>query len=303
MSKHDLKAVKLQVERLINKILGSKIFSHNPIVYTSDDFDMSDPLTLITRAYGEANFGNGRPDVSLWNGSPIDDGAYVTHPIDGIEYMFRSTVDGNTTEPTLNGGGGPAWTDLGSSGVFPNWSIFDSYPIGELVMYSGIQGDIVYRSKSIEAGHNPEADVTNIFWEPVGDNVDFFDPGNSYDFHQIVLDFNNDLRRYLSNTGNNTFPLDGNIEGAWKLIGPLSYVPDTPLTFNQGNLVEVYEGNYRLSFDLPDDKSITAIQIEQGFLTHWLNVSQAVKNDNNIPNTIIEGFDNNSPQTITIKIG
>lgn len=138
MSKHDLKAVKLQVQRLINKIVGGKILSDNPIVYSDDGFDMSDPNTLITRAFADANYGN---------------------------------------------------TD------------------------------------------------------------------------------------------------------------------DDPLEFSEGDLTLVEEGNYKLSFNLPDGKSIISIErLQEGVISRSVPISNAFTIIANNPNTTIEGFDNNLPQTIIIKI-
>lgn len=92
--------------------------------------------------------------------------------------------------------------------------------------------------------------------------------------------------------------------------GDLPYISDsnyppvgtTSLTFTQANLVEVYEGNYSLSFAIPDGKSIASIETKAGTITRYIGVSQAVTDTANSPNTIISGFDNNATQTITIKL-
>lgn len=94
------------------------------------------------------------------------------------------------------------------------------------------------------------------------------------------------------------------IEGAWDVVFtlPLS-TGNAPLTFNQSNLTEVYEGNYSLSFNLPEGKSIASIErLQDGVISRMVPPSQAVTTLANNPNTIIEGFDNDSAQTITIKI-
>lgn len=300
MSKHDLKAVKLQVERFINKILGSKIFSDNPIVYSDDGFDMSDPNTLITRAYGEANFGDGSPDVSLWDGSPIDQDKYVTHPIGLIEYMFRSKIDGNTSEPSFEPTLG-AWTRKDLFGPISSW--FSGYPFTIGSWVTGDSNSNIYESL-IDDNEDNEPSASSPYWVKVGAYKGFWNVSGTYQLNDVVLDSNDGNRVYVSNEDNNTKPLsDHGSDSTWQLIGAKSYIPDSPLTFTQANLVEVYEGNYSLSFDLPDDKSITSIETKQGTAIRRLGVSQVVTNTANNPNTIIDGFDNNSAQTITIKIG
>lgn len=107
-----------------------------------------------------------------------------------------------------------------------------------------------------------------------------------------------------------TIPADGSslklsqkITDAWATVFVLPLnIPSDPLTFDQSNLVEVDEGIYSLSFDLPDGKSIASIETKAGTATRRIDVSQAVTDTANSPNTIIEGFDNNSAQTITIKL-
>lgn len=83
------------------------------------------------------------------------------------------------------------------------------------------------------------------------------------------------------------------------------YVDDrvpVALTFTQANLVFVEDGIYSLSFGLPAGKAIASITTTAGTVTKYIDVSQAVTDTSNTPNTIIEGFDNNSAQTITIKL-
>lgn len=299
MSKHDLKAVKLQVERFINKIVGSKIFSDNPIVYSDDGFDMSDPNTLITRAFADANYGDGVPDVSLWDGSAIDDGKYVTHPIDGIEYMFRSLVDDNVSEPSLNGSSG-AWTMTDKLGLIPSFNA--SFPEDTGRWVTGDSNSNVYESKIDNNTNVPAGGVSDAYWTYIGVYRGAWRDYNLYQIGDVALDDTDGNRRYISNIANNEQPLsDHGGASTWQVIGAPSATVD-PLTFTQGNLVEVYEGNYSLSFNLPDGKSIASIDITQGTTIRRLNPSQAVTDTANNPNTIIDGFDNNAAQTITIKI-
>lgn len=92
--------------------------------------------------------------------------------------------------------------------------------------------------------------------------------------------------------------------------GDLPYISDSnspvsgvsALTFTQANLVYVYDQNYSLSFNIPDGKSIASIETKAGTKTKYIDISQAVTDTANSPNTIIEGFDNNAAQTITIKL-
>lgn len=234
-----------------------------------------------------------------WTTEPTPLDGYRSHIIGDIEYLFRSLVDGNTSEPAIGATVG-AWIQTNFYGFIGSWSSFVPYNEGSLV--TGDANTKVYRSKvGGNAGNIPSGGVTTAYWEYVGAYKGFYFAG-TYDEGDVVIVSAESNRIYISNIPDNEQPLT-DVVGAstWQVIGPIAE-SNTPLTFTQADLTEVYEGNYSLSFDLPDGKSIAAIEVEQGFLTHWLSTTQAVRNDSNNPNTIIEGFDNNSPQTITIKL-
>lgn len=328
MSKHDLKAVKLQVERFVSKVLG-RIFSDVPILYSSDDFDLTDPRSLITRGLAETMFGNGRPDVSLWDGSPIDIDKYVTHPIDGIEYLFRSLVDDNISEPTLSAGIQGAWTQRDDYGTVPLFNISNTYNTGELVRSTNSASAPVYESiGSGNIGNIPPADgVSDSNWKFIGHYEANWSSSQTYELNAVVYDPSSDpiRRRYVSNKDNNTSPLSDNLPGStWRLVGiiisdnevsltktwssqkisdAIAGGSSSSLTFDQDDIDIISEGIYSLSFNLPDGKSIASIErLQDGVISRMVPPSQAITTPANDPNTIIEGFDNNSAQTITIKI-
>lgn len=256
---------------------------------------IDDAIVSLVKTWSSAKI-NRMPQP--WSANPTPLHGVRWYPIDGIEYLFRSEEDGNTSEPSLESGIA-AWTDLESNGdVFEQWDNSTPFPVGELVQYFGITNG-VYRSKSTATGHNPESDVSHTYWDIVGYDPVLYVIGDTYALKQIVLDEDDSYRRYVSNVAANDYALDGQIAGTWQVIG---YVPAAPLTFDETDLIEVYEGNYSLSFNLPEGKSIASIETKAGTVTRHLSPSQAVTDTANNPNTIIEGFDNNGAQTITIKL-
>lgn len=319
MSKHDLKAIKLQVERFVSKVLG-RIFSDVPILYSSDDFDLTDPRSLITRGLAETMFGNGSPDVSLWDGSPIDIDKYVTHPIDGIEYLFRSNVDDNVSEPSFESTLG-AWTRKSFNGPLTAW--FGGYPFSQGDWVTGDSNTNVYESL-IDNNDDNVPSESSPFWVKIGAYRGNWNVSATYQLNQVVLDSTDGYRVYVSNQNSNTALLSDHGAGpTWQVVGiiisddevsltktwssqkisdAIAAGSSTSLTFNQSNLTEVYEGNYSLSFNLPEGKSIVSIEVKQGSVTTWISNTQAIRDDSNDPNTVITGFDNNSTQTITIKL-
>lgn len=96
--------------------------------------------------------------------------------------------------------------------------------------------------------------------------------------------------------------LSQKIADEWGIVFELTLSTTALLSFDESNLVLVYEGNYSLSFNLPEGKSIASIETKAGTVTRHLSPSQAITDTANNPNTIIEGFDNNSAQIITIKL-
>lgn len=193
------------------------------------EFELDDTITL--RAAQElANQNDPSKILSPWfPGEEVGADEYRTHVVNGIEYLFRSLVDENISEPTLEGGSN-AWTDLESNGdIFPQWNNSTSYPVGELVQFFNLN-NVVYRSKSTEINHNPELDTSNIYWDIVGTDPVLFELGNTYSLNQIVLDEDDSYRRYVSNIAANEYPLDGQISGSWQVEGIIISDDEVSLT-------------------------------------------------------------------------
>lgn len=230
--------------------------------------------------------------------TPLD--GYRSHFTGDIEYMFRSLVDGNTSEPAIGASVG-AWIQTNIYGFISTWSNFIPYNEGALV--TGDANTKIYRSKVAGNTDNiPSGGVTTAFWEYVGAYRGFYSSGGVYQVGDVVIVAAESNRIYISNIADNEQPLT-DVVGAstWQVIGPVGN-GSSSLTFDQSNLVEVYEGNYSLTFNLPAGKSIASIETKAGTATRRLDVSQAVTDTANTPNTIITGFDNNAAQTITIKL-
>jgi len=300
MSKHDLKAEKLQVKSLDSKV-QEFIEALVAIRMASSDIDLSHPLALVTKAYVDSATGNGVSVLAPWlEGESVFVDYYRTHPIDGIEYLFRSLINDNTSEPTLEPTTG-AWIQTEIFGFISTWTDFVSYNSGSLV--TGDSNANVYRSLiDGNENNNPNGGLNPDEWELVGAYRGFYGE-TVYNLGDVVIAGDESNRVYISNISDNDQPLTNIVTtSTWQLIGPLPGSDIDALTFTETDLVEVYEGNYSLSFNLPDGKSIASIETKAGTVTRRLNPSQAVTDTANNPNTVIEGFDNNSAQTITIKL-
>lgn len=258
--------------------------------------EIANPWSLIGELFNHALL------PSPWSVTPTPLDAIRWYAIDGVTYQFASTIEGNTSVPTLEAGG-PAWTNIGGDGFPVFHDSFDTYNLGDLVRktFSGNQN--VFKSKiNGNLTHNPTEGTTDAFWEYMGIMRSFFPDDAPYAIDDIVI--NGDTNElYVSNVSNNNYPLDGQITGSWILLGPKSYAPDEPLTFINPTLPLVSEGNYSLSFNLQEGKSIISIErLQGGVISRGVPIGNAFTTPANNPNTVIEGFDNNAPQTITIKI-
>lgn len=249
-----------------------------------------------------------------WDSSPTPLYGVRWIPIDGTTYEFFSLSDNNITQPSLTGSGTgeAAWEDTGEFGFPAQYIGSTTYPSGRIVWeydpdFPGDPTKLV-TFRSLQAGNigNPlDFDGDTAWWEKLGayKSPFVYVSGTTYGFKEVVIDDTDGNRIYISNIADNDFALDYVIPGSqlWQVIGPVVEA-NNPLTFTQADLVEVYEGNYSLSFELPDGKSIASVETKAGTITRRLGVSQAVTDTANSPNTIIDGFDNNSAQTITIKL-
>lgn len=312
MSKHDLKAEKIQVKSLDNRVQDF-IEALVAIRMASEEIDLSHPLSLVTKAYVDSVTGDGVPRIAPWDGGATPINYYRTIFIGDIEYQFRSEINDNTTEPTLEGGGVTAW-EMTNEQYFPNQYLSSTTYPADIIVWEydpDFPGDptklVAFRS--LQAGNvgNPlDFNADTEWWEKLGLYASPFTyvPGNTYGLKDVVVDDTDGNRIYISNIADNNFALDYVIPGtaSWQVIGPVGN-GSTSLTFTEADLVLVYEGNYSLSFDLPDGKSVATIETKTGTVTKNLTGSMTPITDTaNSPDTIISGFDNNSAQTITIKL-
>lgn len=283
---------------------GIVISGNEKVSYSRDfeliDFSNNELITLKAANELINSFVPTGSTLNPWAPSLVTDlDNYVTHPINGVEYLFRSNVDDNLSEPTLSTGVGPAWTDLAHNGFPVFWDEVTTYSLGEWVAIN--DGGIYYTYTSKIAGNLnnlPPSGESDTNWLYKGITKGYFPDDAPYSLNDIVLDGSDNL--YISNVDNNTYALDEDapLNSDWQVIG---YVPGEPLTFNQSNLTGS-DGNYILSFNLPTGKSIVSIEVEQGTVTRRIDVSLTITDTSNNPNTLVGGFDNNSAQTITIQL-
>lgn len=226
MSKHDLKAIKIQVQRLLNKL--GNIFSDSPILYSSDELDLSDPLTLITRGYVDTLVGGvgGIPIAPWFEGEIVGENLYRSHMIDGIEYLFRSKEDGNTDEPSLTGGE-TVWERTEELGYPQQYLSSTNYPLGRIVWQEnpGVPGQFIgFRSlQSSNLNHALSFSGDTEWWEKLGIYAAPFTyvPGSTYGLKAVVVDDTDSDRVYVSKIVDNNFALDYTLPGSskWQIIG------------------------------------------------------------------------------------
>lgn len=280
---------------LIKGAIASKDIDGVPCLFIYQGLDVDD--NQIWQQVGE-NIPS-IPDIKLWqSGDSIKINKYVTHPVDGFEYQFRSNIDDNVSEPTLSDGSIPAWTNLGptSDGFSPSlWSNSTTYGIGDFARISASSKNIFKSKVAGNLNHQPLFNTTDAYWECVGTYTGLYPNGAPYDLDEVAFDTTTGSV-YKSNVASNDYALDAMASGTWALIG---YVP-TSLTLTESSLTGS-DGNYVLSFNLPTGKEIASISTKQGTVTKRIPVSLAETDTANDPNTIIGGFDNNNTQIITIK--
>lgn len=232
MSKHDLKAEKLQVKTLDNKVLAF-IEALVSIRMASDEIDLSHPLSLVTKAYVDSVTGDGIPRIAPWDGGSTPRDYYRTIFVGDIEYEFRSLIDGNTSEPTLTGGGETAWEDSGETGFPAEYLNLTTYPSGRIVWeydpdFPGDPTKLV-TFRSLQAGNlgNPlDFDGDTAWWEKLGayKSPFVYVSGTTYGLKEVVIDDTDGDKIYISKIADNDFALDYIIPGSalWQLIGPIA---------------------------------------------------------------------------------
>ncbi|SMC45678.1 hypothetical protein [Pedobacter africanus] len=152
-----------------------------------------------------------------WTSEPTPLDGYRSFIIDDVEYFFRSLVEGNTSQPSIEASSG-AWIQTNFYGFISTWSSFVPYNEGSLV--TGDANTKVYKSKvSGNAGNIPSGGVSTAYWEYVGVYKGFYNPG-IYDDGDVVIAASESNRIYISNIPDNEQPLT-DVVGAstWNVIG------------------------------------------------------------------------------------
>lgn len=233
--------------------------------------------------------------------TPID--GYRSHLIGAIEYLFRSKVSGNTSEPSLSGTTG-AWTQTDIFGFISTWTSFVTYSIGNLV--TGDANTNIYRSKvNGNVGVNPNGGTNPDEWELVGAYVGFYFEG-TFNLGDVVINGDENNRIYISAISDNSQPLTDIVGNSqWQVIGPKAG-GEPPTILTDANLFEEsYGGVWYLEMIVPDGLTVGCIDYKIGTETNRLSIDNAVTNTANSPNTKISGFPEiakTSSTTITIKL-
>lgn len=156
MGQHNLKAILLQVNTILSKLV-SYISVGNALRYTGD-FDLSHPKSLITREAMEAVIGNGLL-IGPWDSGPVDAGLYRTYPVAGTYYLWLSTEDGNEATPGFTPGNG--WQVIGVTDGGSASRIAVEVPTGDITIdwqNDTIPGDTL---KWVERYGNIIGDIVN----------------------------------------------------------------------------------------------------------------------------------------------
>lgn len=226
MAKHDLKAQTLQadfLDNLIQLFIQAKV----PIRMASSDIDLSHPLSLITREILEEYTNGGIPLIAPWDDVETPINYYRTHSVAGKEYLFRSLVNDNVSEPTLESAG---WEKDGEiAGLIPSWSSLTTYSTGQYVTRSqnvdGVLHDYAFKSKSNgNINHNP-LDLDGVYWEFLGENRGRYVAGTLYENGDVVVDDTSGTNSVFISLSDNNISPTSSTGSTWQLIGSASEIP------------------------------------------------------------------------------
>lgn len=183
-------------------------------VFTKDDFTANELITF--QAVNELIGSQVPPSSTLqpWNSSLITNADnYVTHIIGGNEYLFRSDIDNNTSEPSFGSEGFEgiqAWDNKGNVD-YTLWNGSETYSINQWVLRDATGFGLGYRfySSIINGNINndplSDPDEGGTHWKLEGVLVTPFVVGNPYkkkDIHQAT-----DGTIYISLIPNNIYDL------------------------------------------------------------------------------------------------
>lgn len=260
--------------------------------------DSNDEYQLLTT--------NETSPLKLWVSGQYGLNSYVTHAVGGTEYLFRSLSEANTQEPSLSTGGlVDAWLNLGVTGDLLFWDEVTSYSINDFVFSSFSGNTYVYKSlQSSNVNHSPSDGISNAFWEFIGAFIGFFPDDQPYSLNDVVIDGDsNDM--FVSNVDDNSYALDEQVPTSndWRVIGEVGAASKSELVLNEDSLELEFEGQYYLEFNIPDGKDVLSC--------YYQKTGETIRRYKNMGDLTFDetrgsspyqfgGFDNNSPQTITI---
>lgn len=239
-----------------------------------------------------------------WTSEPTPINGVRWKEIDAVTYQFASTINWNTSEPTLSTGG-PAWTSLGFEGFPPLFNSGDTYNTDDYIRITISLVQYIYKSKvDGNIGNTPVAATSDSFWDYIGLSKGFFPDDAPYGLDDVVLDPESNIL-FQSNVADNNYALDAEITGSWLLLGTKAGGEPPTILTNANLFEESYGGVWYCEIDVPDGLTVGCIDYKIGTETNRLSIDNAVTNTANIPNTKISGFPEiakTSSTTITIKL-
>lgn len=243
--------------------------------------------------------------LKLWSAGEYSLNSYVTHAVGGKEYLFRSLSEANTQEPSLSGESEMAWEYLGdtSDGFSPDlWSSVTSYGLGDFARIAASSNNIFKSKVAGNTNHQPIFNTTDEFWECIGTYRGLYPSGAPYNIRDVVFDTETG-GVYSSNVVNNSYALDYQIQASWQVIGEVGSASKSELVLNESSLELEFEDQYYLEFNIPDGKDVLSChyQITGETIRRYKNMGDLTFDETRGSNPYqFGGFDNNSPQTITI---
>lgn len=184
----------------------------------SEDFSSNaTSLSYIQKGYVDAQIAD---VISEWVVGTYNENKFVYKYINNQQYVFRSTIDNNTTKPLLNsqkeawGLYAPGGTPLSGSYVGV-WSSLTAYVSGNIVDQEGF----LYYCITGNTNQSPKT-LTAPYWFKIGQNFGAFDSGYTYANGDVIILDDNTVR--LSNYDNNDYDVDYGVVSNWELVNGMS---------------------------------------------------------------------------------
>lgn len=163
--------------------------------------------------------------------------------------------------------------------------------------YQGIE----YLFRSIADDNASEPAIDNVTWSTIGGGIQIAYAGPNAPL--LSLGKNGDLY-YIVPNDSSFIELRQKINGAWVAVFtvPLATGSVTIITKTQADFISDGFGGYIVKFDIPNGLNLVSASTKAGTVTTILDVSLAVTDTANSPNTTMSGLPNNSTQTVTFKL-